>query len=94
MGNYQFKPEGVCSILVQFAIDEEGKLHNVRFQGGCAGNLKAIGLLVEGKDARSVAGTLQGNTCGNKSTSCADQFSHAILAALQREDEKKNSEQP
>ena len=29
---------------------EDGKLYNVEFLGGCNGNLKAIGKLVEGKD--------------------------------------------
>ena len=42
---------GVCSRQITFEIDDEGKLHNVSFLGGCNGNLKAIGRLVEGKDA-------------------------------------------
>ena len=57
---------------------EDGKLHNVRFIGGCNGNLKAIGRLVEGKDAKEVADILRGHTCGMKGTSCADQFARAI----------------
>ena len=57
---------------------EDGKLHNVQFIGGCNGNLKAIGRLVEGKDAKEVADILRGNTCGMKGTSCADQFAKAI----------------
>ena len=48
------------------------------FRGGCNGNLKAIGRLVEGKDAREVADILRGNTCGLRGTSCADQFAKAI----------------
>jgi uncharacterized protein (TIGR03905 family) len=50
----------------------------VQFTGGCNGNLKAIGRLVEGKDAKEVAGILRGNTCGMKGTSCADQLARAI----------------
>ena len=91
MGKYQFKPEGVCSQLIHFSI-EEGKLHDVQFFGCCNGNLKAIGRLVEGKDAESIAATLEGNTCGNRPTSCADQFSKAIKAALRRESEKDSSQ--
>lgn len=88
MGNYQYKTEGVCAQLIRFAIDEEGKLHNVEFFGGCHGNLKAIGLLTEGADANTIADKLAGNTCGHKSTSCADQLAHAIKSALERENEK------
>jgi len=37
-----FAPKGVCSVQIDFDIDENNKLHNVRFVGGCNGNLKAI----------------------------------------------------
>lgn len=62
---------------IDFDIDG-GKLYNVQFLGGCNGNLKAIGKLVEGKDAKEVASILRGNTCGMKGTSCADQLAKAI----------------
>ena len=74
--------QGVCAVKIDFDIDEEGKLHNVAFTGGCNGNLKAIGRLVEGKDAAETADLLRGNLCGMKGTSCADQFSKAIDKAL------------
>ncbi len=57
---------------------EDGKLYNVKFIGGCNGNLKAIGKLVEGKDAKEVAEILRGNDCNMKGTSCADQLARAI----------------
>lgn len=57
---------------------EDGKLYNVEFLGGCNGNLKAIGKLVEGKDAKEIADILRGNDCHMKGTSCADQFARAI----------------
>ncbi len=79
---YEFKTHGTCSFKINFEIDEEKKLHNVVFLGGCNGNLKAIGKLIEGKDADEVANTLEGNTCGFKNTSCADQLSKAIKEAL------------
>ncbi len=59
----------------------EGKLHNVVFTGGCNGNLKAIGKLVEGMDADQVIALLKGNTCGPNFTSCADQLTKAVEAA-------------
>ncbi len=79
MKHVTFSPRGVCSIQIDFDI-EDGKLHNVQFIGGCNGNLKAIGRLVEGKDAKEVAEILRGNTCGMKGTSCADQLARAIDA--------------
>ena len=36
---------GVCSRQIDFDMDSEGCIHNVKFIGGCNGNLKAIGLL-------------------------------------------------
>lgn len=62
---------------LDFDLDE-GKLHNVSFIGGCNGNLKAIGRLVEGRDAREIADILRGNDCKMRGTSCADQFAKAI----------------
>ncbi len=79
--NYTFRTQGTCSQLIDFNI-EDGLLHDVRFTGGCAGNLAAIGKLVEGADAQAIADLLRGNTCGRRPTSCADQLSKAIDEAL------------
>jgi len=73
-----FRTKGVCASTITFGIDDDGLMRNVQFAGGCHGNLKAIGLLVEGKPAGEVADILAGNTCGFKKTSCADQLSQAI----------------
>ena len=48
---FEYAPQGVCSRKINFDIID-GKLHNVRFTGGCPGNLIAISKLVEGKDAK------------------------------------------
>ncbi|MCR5765338.1 MAG: TIGR03905 family TSCPD domain-containing protein [Treponema sp.] len=77
MEHVTFTPHGVCAMKIDFDL-EEGKLHNVQFTGGCNGNLKAIGRLVEGRPAKEIADILRGNKCNFKSTSCADQFAHAI----------------
>ena len=44
---FTYKTIGVCSREIHFDI-VDGKLHNVSFDGGCPGNLAAIGKLVEG----------------------------------------------
>ena len=77
---YSFKPRGVCSRQIDFEL-EDGKVKNVRFTGGCDGNLKAIGLLIEGEDADKVIRLLEGNTCGFRDTSCADQLTIALRQA-------------
>lgn len=82
MKNFSYTPERVCAKKINFGVDDEGKLHNVEFIGGCPGNLLAIGKLVEGKDAKEISGILRGNNCGGRGTSCADQFSIAIDNAL------------
>jgi len=78
---YTYKTRGTCAALINFEIND-GILTNVSFTGGCNGNLKAIAKLVEGKNAAEIAKILKGNTCGMKSTSCADQLSTAIQNAL------------
>lgn len=81
MQYYAYEPQGVCSRKITFGI-EDGKLHDVAFQGGCNGNLKAIGKLLEGADAVHTIEILKGNECGTRGTSCADQLSRAVEQAL------------
>ncbi len=78
MKHVTYKTKGVCASMISFDIDDEGKIRNLSFTGGCNGNLKAIGRLCEGQKASEIADILEGNTCGFKPTSCADQFSKAI----------------
>ena len=82
MKHYDYKTELVCSQLISFDLDDELKIHNLSFVGGCNGNLKAIGILVEGKDAREIERLLAGNLCRNLPTSCADQLAKAIHEAI------------
>ncbi len=84
LGIHRFTPRGVCAREIRFEIDG-GKVHGVSFVGGCDGNLKAIGKLVEGADARKVSELLTGNQCGTRGTSCSDQLARAIALALDRE---------
>ena len=85
----QFTPKGVCSTKIEFEL-KNGSIHNLAFTAGCEGNLKAIAKLVEGMEASKVISLLLGNTCGYKSTSCADQLARAILAAQAGEKESAN----
>lgn len=80
---YEYKTRGTCSRKITFDIDGE-IIKNVQFEGGCNGNLKGIGVLVEGKKAKDVAKLLGGMTCGGKVTSCPDQLSKAILEVYEQ----------
>lgn len=77
---FDYKTQGTCSQHILFEI-EDGKLKNVQFIGGCNGNLKGIGSLVEGMDVDQVIARLEGTTCGFKATSCPDQLAQALKAA-------------
>ena len=80
---YQYRTQGTCSEMIEFEI-LDGKLHNVQFYGGCHGNLQGIGKLVEGMDANEVIAKLGGIRCGYKDTSCPDQLSKSIIAAMKK----------
>lgn len=80
---YTYRNKGVCSSAVSFEIDEDGTVHNVRFQGGCNGNTQGVARLAEGMKAEEVVKRLSGIRCGMRPSSCPDQLSRAIEAALQ-----------
>ena len=81
MPSFSYTTQGVCARTITFDI-EDGKIYNLKFDGGCAGNLQAIAKLVDGKDAKQVADILKGNDCRGKGTSCADQLAKAIEASF------------
>ena len=77
---YTYKTCGVCSREIHIDLDGNTIKH-VDFVGGCDGNLKAISKLIAGKDVDEVASVLEGNTCGRRSTSCADQLVQGLREA-------------
>lgn len=74
---FTYSPKGTCSRQILFDVDAENKMHNVRFIGGCGGNLQGIARLVEGKDINEIETLLAGIRC-KAGTSCPDQLSKAI----------------
>lgn len=77
---YSYRTRGVCAMKIDFDLDGD-VVRNVRFMGGCDGNLKAISKLVDGMTVDRIESTLRGNTCGRKPTSCADQLARAVREA-------------
>ena len=78
---FTYQPSGVCSRGISFEL-EDGKVHNVRFYGGCAGNTAGISALVEGMTPEEVEKRLSGIRCGFKPTSCPDQLARALRQAM------------
>lgn len=82
MRKIEYKTHGTCSQKIEFLLDDENRIHELKFTRGCDGNLKGIGRLCENREAKEVADALRGTTCGWKNTSCPDQLSKAIDEAL------------
>lgn len=79
MNQFTFRPQGVCSQLIE--IETEGNIiQDVRFTGGCNGNLQGISALLKGMTVENAIDRLSGIRCGFKDTSCPDQLSKALKA--------------
>jgi len=79
--HFDYLTEGTCSRLI--SLDLEGKtVHNIKFMGGCEGNLKTIPVLLKGWSVDQIEETLTGITCGRRGTSCSDQLAKAVRAAM------------
>ncbi len=76
-----YKTQGTCSQRIDFDI-VDGRITNVKFLGGCNGNLQGISRLVEGMTPEEAISRLKGIKCGFKSTSCPDQLAIALEQAI------------
>ena len=76
-----YKTQGTCARSITFTKNDDGTITDISFEGGCNGNLKAISILCNGMKADEIVAKLKGNTCGFKSTSCADQLAKAVEQA-------------
>ena len=78
----QYKPQGVCSQLINIELDGD-IIESVEFVGGCAGNTMGISHLVKGMNVDEAISRMEGITCGYKPTSCPDQLAKALKRAKQ-----------
>ena len=74
-----YKTQGTCARSITFTKNDDGTITDIRFEGGCNGNLKAISKLCDGMTAEEINKKLAGNLCGFKNTSCADQLARAVM---------------
>ena len=79
---HSYRTSGTCSRMIHVELDGD-KVARVEFVGGCDGNLKAVSRLIEGMTVEDVAAALEGNTCGRRATSCADQLVKGLREARQ-----------
>ena len=85
--SYIYKTKGTCSTQIEVELDGN-IVKNVKFTGGCQGNLQAIPRLVEGMTVEEVERRISGIHCGMKNTSCGDQLARALREAY---DAQKNA---
>lgn len=79
---YTYRTRGTCSSKIDLEINGN-IVSNVKFTGGCDGNLKAIPVLVEGLTVEQIEAKCGGIKCGMRGTSCADQLAHAVREAYE-----------
>ena len=83
MRRFEFTPRGICARKITFELEGD-VIQDVKFMGGCPGNQSAIARLIKGKKAGEIADILEGNDCGGRGTSCADQLSKALKLGLEK----------
>ena len=72
-----YNTKGTCSRQILYDVTDDGKIKNVKFIGGCSGNLQAVSRLIEGRPIDEVISTLKGIKC-RSNTSCGDQLAVAL----------------
>lgn len=76
---FRYLTSGTCSNAIEFEVDENNRMHSVKFIGGCRGNTQGVAKLCEGRDIDELAALLKGTVCRG-GTSCPDQLAKAIEA--------------
>ncbi len=78
MQKYTKKLNGVCPAMVEFSISDNKTVHEIKFLGGCSGNLQAVSALCEGKTVTELHTMLNGIKCGPRPTSCSNELVNII----------------
>lgn len=80
---YHYRTRGTCSREIIVELDGD-TIQSVKFIGGCDGNTKGIGALINGMKVDDVIHRCKGIHCGMKTTSCPDQLATALLQAKEQ----------
>ncbi|MBR2281510.1 MAG: TIGR03905 family TSCPD domain-containing protein [Spirochaetales bacterium] len=81
MKEIDFTPSGICARNIKITLDDENRVQDLRFVGGCDGNHKGLNALIKGMKAEEAIERLSGITCGFRTTSCPDQVAVALRQA-------------
>ena len=84
MKTITYRTQGTCSRFIELT-GENGVVIDVKFFGGCDGNLQGISKLVKGMKYEDVIARLKGISCNGKPTSCPDQLCRAIEELMKEE---------
>ncbi len=84
--HFEYKNQGVCSTKTIIDMDENNVIEKVEVVGGCDGNRQGLAAMLVGQKAEEAADRLEGIKCGFKNTSCPDQISKALRAAISQKD--------
>lgn len=84
MKKIAYMTKGTCSQVIEVS-GENGCIIDVKFYGGCHGNLQGISRLVAGMKYEDVIERLNGISCNGKPTSCPDQLCRAIEQLMAQE---------
>ncbi|KEI91376.1 TIGR03905 family TSCPD domain-containing protein [Clostridium botulinum] len=79
--HFVYKTEGVCAEEVSFDIID-GIIRNVKFVGGCKGNIHGVENLAEGMQAEEVILRLKGIDC-HGGQSCPNELAKAVEKCLE-----------
>lgn len=74
---FTYYTKGVCSRSIEITVEDD-IVTDVKYSGGCNGNLKGIGELVKGMKVVDVIEKLENIKCGFKNTSCPAQLALAL----------------
>lgn len=78
MKEIKYATQGTCSKLIYVQTDDENRITQCQFVGGCHGNLQGIPALIKGQKAEDVIARLKGISCNGRPTSCPDQLAKAL----------------
>lgn len=78
MKRTDYVTQGTCSKLISIEVDDDNRIAEVVFVGGCHGNTQGVAALVKGMDIDEAVRRLEGIDCHGKGTSCPDQLAKAL----------------
>ena len=82
MRTIEFEPKGICARQITIVLDDQDRVQDLSFVGGCDGNHKGLTALVRGMKTQEAMERLSGIKCGFKQSSCPDQVAVALRQAF------------